>query len=193
MTGGAVWPSRLVGGFVVPTSIRPRRRFNERAKPSHEAQSCDLGQAGTTRQPHIFYPRDVSGVCPLCDLAHMTDCWQPAQWQALEQRATEYGLGPVVYLMLTLEEQLLGMTAPAGVVEGLRPEGLDPLPEDLLERLLPGENSLAAHVPMALVRAEGKETVLAGVRHFFSRLLLPREAMAAIYGVPADSACIWLT
>jgi hypothetical protein len=136
--------------------------------------------------------RGRQGLRPLCDLAQITDCWQPARWQALGQRAAEYGLGPVVYLMFVLEEQLFGTTAPSAVMEGLRPAGFAPLPEDLLERLLPGDNSLAAHVPMALLRAESKDTVLAGVRHFFGRLFLPREAMAAMYGVRADSPRIWL-
>lgn len=143
-------------------------------------------------QHAVMQHRGRQGPRPVCDLAQVVRGWQSVQWQGLVHRALDYGLGPAVYLMLTLMNQLLGTAAPPTVMETLRPAGSELLPEDLLERLLPVEESLAAHVPMALLRAESKGTVLAGAKHLISRLVPPREAMAAMYGVPVDSARIWL-
>lgn len=160
----------------------------------HQALRLDAVDAALHLCQHaVLQHRGRQGLRPLCDLAQVVGSWQQAEWQGLVYRALDYGLEPVVYLILTLMEQLLSTAVPPAVMKALHPAGIEPLPEDLLERLLPVEASPVTHVPMALLRAESKGTVLAGARHFFGRLFLPRDAMAAMYGVPADSARIWLT
>jgi hypothetical protein len=44
-----------------------------------------------------------------------------------------------------------------------------------------------------LPQAGAKGTPLARLCHFLWHLFLPRDGMAVVYGVPADSPRIWLT
>lgn len=126
----------------------------------------------------------------LCDVAQVVAEWKRSEWDALTQRALNYGLARPVYLMLILLDQALGLAAPPDVMEALRPPGA-PLPDDLAERLLAPAGE-ASPVPMAVVQARAKETPAARVRHLLWHLFLPRDGMAVVYGIPADSPRIWL-
>ncbi|MBN1814660.1 MAG: nucleotidyltransferase family protein [Anaerolineae bacterium] len=130
------------------------------------------------------------GLRPLCDLAQMVWGWDQAKWDMLAQRALDYQLDRVVYLVLTLAEQVLGLTVPLKAMEILRPPG-EPLPDDLAECLLEPRGEEAV-VPVTVVRARTEMTLVARLRHFFWHLFLPRDGMAVAYNIPADSPRIWL-
>lgn len=133
------------------------------------------------------------GLRPLCDLAQVTDGWGQDQWGALVRRTEGYGLVRPVYLMLALLEQVLGLAVPARVMAALAPVGSAPVPEEVAEALLKLESSAKARVPVAVVQAGAQGTFAARMRHFLRHLFLPRDGMAVVYGVPADSPRIWLT
>jgi hypothetical protein len=98
-----------------------------------------------------------------------------------------------VYLMLVLLEQLLGRDLPAEVMVTLTPAGSAPLPDGVAEALLKLESSMKARVPVAAVQAGSQGSFAARLRYFLRHLFLPRDGMAVVYNIPADSPRIWLT
>lgn len=132
------------------------------------------------------------GLRPLCDLAQVTGGWDQAEWQVLSRRAMRYGLERSVYLMLVLAEQVLGLAVPPHVMSALRPFHGESVPEDLGENLLHLGDSQTLSVPVAAVQAGAKGTRRAQLRHLLWHLFLPRDGMAVVYDVPADSPRIWL-
>jgi len=133
------------------------------------------------------------GLRPLCDLAQVTDGWEQERWDALVRRTEGYGLARPVYLMLVMLEQLLGRDLPAEVMATLEPAGSAPLPEGVAEALLKLEPSMKARVPVAAVQAGFRGTFAARLHYFLRHLFLPRDGMAVVYSIPANSPRIWLT
>ena len=131
------------------------------------------------------------GLRPVCDLAQVVEDWGAGQWQVLAARAGAYGLGRPVCLMLSLAAQVLGVAVPPEVVQALRPP--EPLPKDLVERVLARDGDGVAPVPVAVLQAGASPGWPARLRHFVWHLFLPRDGMALAYGVAADSPAIWLT
>jgi hypothetical protein len=131
------------------------------------------------------------GLRPLCDLVQVTDGWGQDAWDALAQRAMAYGLARPVYLMSVLAEQILGLNVPEVVMAALQPEHGALLPEGLAGTLLKLDAS-TAQVPVAAVQAGAQGTLAARLRFFLWHLFLPRDGMAVVYNIPADSPRIWL-
>jgi hypothetical protein len=133
------------------------------------------------------------GLRALYDLVQVTDRWGQDEWAVLVQRAAMYGLARTVYLMGVLVEQTLGLDMPAEVMAALQPAESPPLPEGLVGALLSLDASPAGRVPVAAVQAGAQGTFAAKLRHLLWHLFLPREGMAVVYDIPADSPRIWLT
>jgi hypothetical protein len=133
------------------------------------------------------------GLRPLCDLVQVTEGWGQDDWDALVQRTKEYGMARPVYLMLVLVECALGQDVPAEVMSVLGPADNRPMPDDLVEALLSLEDWTGASVPVAAVQAGAKSTFVTRLRHLSWHLFLPRDGMAVVYNIPADSPRIWLT
>lgn len=137
------------------------------------------------------------GLRPLCDLAQITQEWESAEWKTLARRASFYGLARPVYLMLTLAIQVLGLPAPVEVMSALLPPGSTPLPSNLAALLLESKHlkwrRQRIDVPVAIVQAGAEATLMGKLRRLLWHLFLPREGMAVIYRIPADSPRIWLT
>jgi hypothetical protein len=133
------------------------------------------------------------GLIPVCDLAQVVGDWTGDQWEAAARRATEYGLERVTYLMLALMEHILGVAVPEAVKSALRLDESVPSSQDLVEQFLSMEASSEANVPLALLQATTQEAYAARARRFVWHLFLPRDGMAAVYGIPADSPLIWLS
>lgn len=132
------------------------------------------------------------GLRPLCDLAQVTDGWGQKEWDTLVQRTAGYDQARAVYLAFALAQQSLGLDVPAVVMAALRPAGALPLPDGLADSLLTLGTSMAAQVPVAVVQAGGQGTLAARLRYFLWHLFLPRDGMAVLYEIPADSPRIWL-
>ena len=133
------------------------------------------------------------GLRSLCDLAQVTEKWSLSQWESLARRASVYGLARPVYLMLALTEQVIGLAAPGDVMSTLLPPGSTPLPFDLAVSLLETKSRQRVDVPVAMVQAGAEATLMGKLRRLLWHLFLPREGMAVIYRIPADSPRIWLT
>jgi hypothetical protein len=137
------------------------------------------------------------GFRPLCDLVQITRGWEAVEWRTLARRASVYGLTRPIYLMLTLAIQLLGLAVPGEVLSALRPPGSTPLPPNLAALLLestdPRQPGQRIDVPAAIVQAGAETTLMGKLRRLLWHLFLPREGMAVIYRIPADSPRIWLT
>lgn len=132
------------------------------------------------------------GLRPLCDLAQVTGGWGGAEWESLVQRSREYALARPVFLMLSLMEQVLGRSPPGKVMSALKPPDGASLPEDSLRLFMELDGDPAFAVPMAFLQAKGKGTAAARLRSLLWHLFLPRDGMAAVYDIPANSPRIWL-
>lgn len=134
------------------------------------------------------------GLRPLCDLSQITHEWESVQWNKLTRRASNYGLARSVFLMLSLAEQVLDLVVPGEVMSTLLPAGNTPLPPNLAALLLDRPfRSQMVDVPAAMVQAGAEATLAGKLRRLLWHLFLPRNGMAVIYRIPADSPRIWLT
>jgi len=159
-------------------------------QPAFRLDSVDM--ALHLCQHAVVQHRTHLGLRPLCDLVQVTEKWDWPAWELLVQRAVEYGLSRPIYLMLTLAERALHLTAPARAMSTLRLAVGTPLPDGLVERLLSFEGEGATRVPLAAVQAGARGTVSEWLQHILWHLFLPRNGMAVVYGIPADSPRIWL-
>ncbi len=131
------------------------------------------------------------GLRPLCDLRQVIKDWGPLEWQALVRRAVEYRLARAVYLMLRLAEQILQVTVPAQVKEGLGPGLEEPSLTEWIAGFLASDSPSAPHMPASAVQAWAHGAGSKKFRYLWRRLYPPREEMASIYGIPPDSPRIW--
>jgi hypothetical protein len=129
----------------------------------------------------------------LCDLAQVTQGWGQGEWETLTQRALDYGLGRPVYPMLVLGEHLLNLSVPVEAVSALRPSGTIPEPEDMLRRFMASDGASPTRISVGAVQAVAEGPPAAQLQRLMGNLFLPREGMAMVYGIPADSPRIWLT
>jgi hypothetical protein len=128
----------------------------------------------------------------LCDLAQLTKGWGQEEWETLGQRALDYELARPVFLMLILAEESRIFKAPAKVVSTLRPSGGLPESDELMRRLMRSDGATSARVSVGAVQAATEGSLEARLRHLMASLFLPREGMAMVYDMPADSPLIWL-
>lgn len=128
----------------------------------------------------------------LVDLAWMVEGWGAEEWEALVQRTLYYGLERPVYLMLFLTAEMLDLAVPAGVMSVLTPSGPLLAPEELVHRLMGVGSAASTHVSAGAVQAVVEGSLWTQVRHLLQHLILPRDGMAMVYGIPANSPLIWL-
>jgi hypothetical protein len=128
----------------------------------------------------------------LCDLAQLTKGWGQEEWEMLGRRALEYELARPVYLTLVLAEQALNFRIPAEVVPVLRPSGSVSEPDELMRRLMRSDGAPSVRVSLGAVQAATEGPFEARLQHLMGSLFLPREGMAMLYDMPADSPLIWL-
>jgi hypothetical protein len=81
---------------------------------------------------------------------------------------------------------------PDEVESVLKPPEEAALPEDTVGLFMDLTFGSVPAVPIALVQAGARETATARLRHMLWHLFLPREGMAVVYDIPADSPRIWL-
>jgi hypothetical protein len=133
------------------------------------------------------------GLNSLFDFVYLTAAWGSARWDTLEQRAVEYGLARAVSLMLSLQEKLLGLSAPPGALSLLCSAGARGLPSGVLDRLLTmGDDLPGRPVPSTASRAWAHGSLLSRLGYLLRRVFLPPEAMAAQCEIPAGSPRLWL-
>lgn len=142
----------------------------------------------------VIQHRARLGLRPLCDLYQITAGWPTAEWESLAHRSREYALSRPVYLMLSLMEQVLDRSPPGEVMSILKPpEEEAALPDDTVRLFMELDGDQGFTVPIALVQVKGKGTAAAQLSFLLWHLFLPRDGMAAVYDIPADSPWIWLT
>ena len=132
------------------------------------------------------------GLQPLLDLAFLVDGWDREQWQTLTSWIERYGQRPAVALLFSLAQELFGPIVPREVLDRLAPAGEPPWPGDMPERLLLQRVDSERNLSRVLLAARAQNSVGARLRRLLWHLFLPRPAMAATYGVPANSPRIWL-
>jgi len=109
-------------------------------------------------------------------------------WNALAQRAAEWGAAGFLYTTLQLTVDILGTPIPAAALRAIPRDRSD---EELVEVarryiLLPGQELPKAYVKLAQSR-NLRERLQLLVRNVF----LPRRKMERVYGLGRDSAAVW--
>lgn len=109
-------------------------------------------------------------------------------WNALAQRAAEWGAAGFLYTTLQLTVDILGTPIPAAALRAIPRDRSD---EELVEVarryiLLPGQELPKVYVKLAQSR-NLRERLQLLVRNVF----LPRRKMERVYGLGRDSAAVW--
>jgi hypothetical protein len=94
--------------------------------------------------------------------------------------------------MLVLAGQMLNLAVPAEILLDLSPPGDVPEPDELMRLLMRSYGSAPAPVSAGAVQAATEGPLGAQLRHIAGSLFLPREGMATIYRIRANSPWIWL-
>jgi Uncharacterised nucleotidyltransferase len=104
----------------------------QRARPAAIADVEALTLAPEDLLLHLclhasFDHQFLFGLRPFCDLSeairHHRD---HIDWEQVQYRARQWGVGKYIYLMLYLARELLAADVPGGVLDTLKPEGFDP-------------------------------------------------------------------
>jgi hypothetical protein len=109
-------------------------------------------------------------------------------WQALIDRAVEWGASGFLYATLRLTAQVLGTPIPAATLRALPHEREDEAVVEVASRyiLMPGQQLPKVYVKLARSRS-ARERALLLVRHVF----LPRSTMERVYGLRGGTRWIW--
>jgi hypothetical protein len=169
-------------------------------------------------KPAIIAGVDASVLCPedlllhLCLHAGCTHGFEPGlklfcdiseilqhnggslDWGLVQRRTREWGIGKCVYLTLKLTSELLGVALPEGLMESLKPSDFDERFVDLAKDQIFSRRSRTGQ-PLsmwpAVARFWGANRLRDKVSLFLKGFFLPREAMARLYPIPADSVRIY--
>lgn len=113
-------------------------------------------------------------------------------WQEVVARAGLWRASRSVYLVLLLARDLLGTAVPDDVLDGLRPDGLDPrLRHWAVERVFSRQDTSQAAGP-ELLRFWQAGGMPGKLRAFLHKVFPSRETMCAEYSVPVDSNRVYL-
>jgi len=111
-------------------------------------------------------------------------------WGLVRRLIQEWGIGKSVYLTLKLAQELVGARVPGGFLEELRPGDFDEryvaLAKDQVFARKVRTGQPLSMWP-AVAQFWGATRLRDKVKLFWKGLFLPRESMARLYPVPADS------
>jgi len=131
------------------------------------------------------------GLRPLCDLTVVIERYRDElDWDAIQRRARSWRCARGVYIALELGSRLIGVPAPAGAIHSLRPTAAntDAVLAVSEAHLFARPQGLPPSSP-PLSRLIAHQPWRARLRHFISRVVLPPEVLASIYGF--DHAAPW--
>jgi hypothetical protein len=130
------------------------------------------------------------GLKAACDLAAMTRGWSIAEWQVLAQRAKSYELARPVHFLLLLSEALLGSLVPQEVMSLLAAE-TGGVPGQRLAPFLEAATLASLGGVDGPVHLAANPSLRARLRLLADGLFPPREDMAHLYHLPAQSLLDW--
>jgi len=140
---------------------------------------------------HGFEP----GLKLFCDIGEILEPSRKSlDWELMQRRAHEWGVEKCVYLTLILTRDLLAVTLPSDLLEVLKPRDFDERYIALArEQIFSRKERTGPPLSMwpAVARFWGSSSLKDKVMIFMKGFFLPREAMARLYPVPADSIRIY--
>lgn len=158
-----------------------------------QARRLDTVDAALYLCRHAVVQHRVRGAFrSLCDLVQLTRGWGEAEWGALSQRSQSYGLTRPVYVMLVLGKELMGLAVPEAILSTLGVSSSFPPADKLVQLLMGSSGAVPTQVSMGAVQAAADGSVFARLKHLLSSLILPREGMAMVYGIPPESPRVLL-
>jgi hypothetical protein len=142
---------------------------------------------------HLAYQHHLKlGLRGVCDVAvtlwHFTG---QLNWDKLVEIAHTWGATRVLWLTLTLAEDLLGAPIPSEIWAQVQSESFEPwVIEEAGRQLLNREHSKAAITP-DLAKFAQEQGIIKRTRQMLSRVFLPKVTLARLYNVPPNSLRIY--
>jgi hypothetical protein len=138
---------------------------------------------------HTSYQHQFAfGLRPSCDIAEIAHCFRETlDWTGLAERANQRGWRRGVYLAFVLANELAGAGVQDQVLEGLRPVDMTEQEVDMVRRQTFTDKHEVNAIPLHFAELLQSPTWAEKARIFWQRIFLPREFLAANYGVPTDS------
>ena len=143
---------------------------------------------------HGFEP----GLKLFCDISEILQHHRGGMdWEAVQRRTHEWGIGKCVYLTLKLTGELLEVALPERLMESLKPNDFDERfvalarAQIFSRRLRTVAPSPFLSMSSAAVKFWGSARLWDKLFLFLKSLFLPRETMALMYPPPADSIRIY--
>jgi hypothetical protein len=140
---------------------------------------------------HKFRIRLIS----FCDISETVRYYRDEMdWEQVQLRACQWGVGKYVYLTLHLARELLGAAVPDEVLDALKPDGFDPrVAAGAREQIFADESdspSLSS-LSKAFVQLWGPEGLQDKAILFLKSVFPSPEVMAQMYPAPPDSPRIY--
>ncbi|MEA3326296.1 MAG: nucleotidyltransferase family protein [Chloroflexota bacterium] len=142
---------------------------------------------------HLTYQHRLKiGLRGLYDIAEVLRHFEgQVNWTKLSKITQEWGSGKVTWLTLTLAQDLLGAQIPPKILAHLQPKHIDPwvLKEAKAQLLHWGVRTVAMTPDLAELASEKK--LIRQIKLILSRVFLPKQTLARLYGVPPRSVRIY--
>jgi len=142
---------------------------------------------------HMGYQHHMSlGLRGLYDIAEVLHHFEgQIDWVLLIEIANQWGSTRVTWLTLTLAQDLLGAVVPKHILKQLEPKNAEPwVIEEAKSQLLNTRKRTGPMTPDLAELAEQKG-VISRFRLILSRVFLPKQTLARLYGVPPTSIRIY--
>ena len=142
---------------------------------------------------HLTYQHRLKiGLRGLYDIAEVLRHFEgQVDWTKLSKITHEWGSERVTWLTLTLAQDLLGAQIPPMILEYLQPKEAAPWVLAKAKAQLLEQDVRKAVVTPDLAKFATKEGLISRIKLFLSRLFLPKQTLARLYGVSPKSIKIY--
>jgi hypothetical protein len=142
---------------------------------------------------HFAYQHHLKlGLRGLNDIAEVLHYYEKhLDWGAIEKRSQKWGVDKVIWLALSLAEELLDAPVPSEVLFHLRPEDVEPWVLQNARSILLNAREMSVPMTPNLANFANERGVINKLRIVVSRVFLARKTLARLYDVSPTSIKIY--
>jgi hypothetical protein len=142
---------------------------------------------------HFAYQHHLSlGLRGLNDIAEVLHYYEKhLDWGAIEKRSQKWGVDKVIWLALSLAEELLDAPVPSEVLFHLKPEDVEPWVLQNARSILLNAREMAVPMTPNLANFANERGAFNKLRIMVSRVFLARKKLARLYDVSPTSIKIY--
>lgn len=142
---------------------------------------------------HFAYQHHLKlGLRGLNDIAEVLHYYEKhLDWGAIEKRSQKWGVDKVIWLALSLAEELLDAPVPSEVLFHLRPEDVEPWVLQNARSILLNAREMSVPMTPNLANFANERGVINKLRILVSRVFLARKTLARLYDVSPTSVKIY--